>query len=227
MMRSPVGKSEKRANRSYTLWDNKLTQSIIIKISDQKTVIVPSSNAFCYQTYVLVNDNKVDLRSLDSDSALEVNSNGKYEITFEDFHRQERRFFKLPSLMNYNLFCFLTGGKRKKENCMDFINAIYFGCGTIKINDLSMVGDPSIIDNIKDLMVGQAVAIGNKSSDDLGIKINHYAIYIGNNLFISTPGENPLIITTLEQMQLLYKSNCVAKISPARPVSEPTHTFNI
>jgi hypothetical protein len=170
-------------------------------------------------TYVKVDGKKIALHDLDFNQTLQTKPNTHNEIIFKDYHSEKKRVFKLPDEMNRNLLHFLTGSRRHGDNCMDFVNIMLFGCRNDGPHRIYLnLGKAAIIGNDNNLAIGQAIAIGSGLATH---EMKHFAIYLGNGLYISMMGDNnPLYVTTLEQMKLIYSVNTAVKVTPISPSND-------
>lgn len=206
-------------------WENGVKR-ITINITNKKLNLLfdgIEAKAPSFVTNVNIEGKTVPLHTFDFNNWLTLKRNNSYVIIFEDYHTKDKRVFRLPEEMNKNLFHFLTGGRRWGDNCRDFVNAMLFGCGN---NELQMIylnrAESEIIKNDNNLAIGQAVAIGAGLATE---ELCHFAICLGNGLYMSVLGDNnPIYITTLEQMKMIYGVNTAVKVTP---VSVPLAKNNI
>ena len=199
-------------------WDKDVAK-IIIEITNQeeKLIGISGTTGFYFVTNIIVDGKRIPLESISYDHPLKLSDKNNYRLLFKYPHLSDKENCELPSAMAQHLLTFLTGGRRQGECCIDFINDLYFGCGSVAVNQLyvrDFFGAP--IKNDKQIAIGQAVGIGK----DLGSPPNHYAIYLGHGLFIAVMGNDcPIYVTTLEQMKLLYDDRFASVISPLTKAS--------
>lgn len=188
-------------------WDSQKIMPLVIEITEEKCLIRLKGSTevgYCLAAHILLNESRVSLSSITHENKLIIPSDKKYEILFIYRPADHEIKIKLPYEMNKNLLEYLTGGRREKECCMDFVSALYFGCGTFEVNRFLNDGERSYpITDSSTLQTGQAISIGDTANG--AYTHRHLAIYLGEELFLSVMGNNiPILITTLEQMKLLY-----------------------
>ncbi len=185
-------------------WENEESQNIIIEISDKRRVAhINGKTGFFFDTNILINGNKIPLDSINYNNPLNISEHKKYEILFKYKLDDNEVVVRLTEQFNNNLLDFLSGGRRENECCMDFINAIYFGCSAVPLNTISLDEELLTVTSSETLQAGQVISIGNGKDEDY--VPDHFTLYLGDDLCLSVVGTNrPLLITTLDQMKFCY-----------------------
>lgn len=195
-------------------WDAKPSK-IIIDITNQKEILPCDDRlGFVFLTNILIEGKSISLMQFTykifPNTILSLSPSTHYEVVFNYSYLNESKQIKLPKDMEQNLLCFLSGSRRKNENCKDFINDLYFKCNTQPIYDIYFSFAQT---TIEDVTIGQAIAIGTHLNNQF--RANHFAIYLGGDLYLSVLGVNNFLgVTTLEQLKVFYNDNVVRVINP-------------
>ena len=197
-------------------WETPSITPLMIEITEEKIPLRfrGKCTGYGFGSDILLTGNRVPLASFSHINGLTIQPNKKYEILFKYKLQGIEKTQKVPPIMNQNLLNYLAGGRRENECCMDFVNALLFGCKTQQLNSIILNGSRSyFIDDSLSLTMGQTIAIGDNTSGVYEPK--HFAIYIADGLFLSVMGnDTPLMITTLDQMKAVYNYPISSVIFP-------------
>lgn len=190
---------------------------------DEQGTLYPS-NGFVYKTNVIFGNQIIRLdhlnnnQMLDPSKQLDIPKQKKVNLKFRN--NISNTEIRLPKEMADNLAEFMTGGRRKDASCLDFINDLFFGCGTQTLHNINTNTDNN--QEIVDLKAGQAILLCDSFKNQQGVlKLDniHFAILLCDDLYISVFGnDGPICITSLEQLKGIYNTaahNYVTPISQA------------
>lgn len=182
-------------------------------------------------------DEKVSFRGIaDKIITIEVN---RFHLTFPRKLREKaikseiekiQIFFKsesfihlvnMPEKVNRNLLRFFVYNKNRPPSfcCVDFVTFIFGMYAENEVNKFQRKNWNFYRFQKKYLFEGDAICLGRKNSKRpnclLPGKILHFALYIGNGLYLSVFGNNgPLKAATLNAMKTLYNANEVHQMYP-------------
>jgi len=185
------------------------TSELLIEVTKNRYAIkgVTGFDGYGYESNILFEDSIIPLSSLTHLSRLKMSnyrniSNIKLVLSCLD----ENKSIILPENISKNLLHFLCNIRREEANCKDFINDLYFGCGSEPLNHISITSDYIPLEEAK-LEIGDAIIL-TRTSDPMGFC--HIVMNLGNDLCISDVDSNsPIVITTIDQMKLLYNANAL------------------
>ena len=182
---------------------------LVIEITTVK-LYLRNTEKYFYEAIVHINGRDILLHTLNHNNWLLVEKDQQYDVVFQYTTELETKKIKLPSKMNMHLFTYLKNGRRENECCMDFINALYYGPQTFKVNSI-FLSSVTQIENCSSLKIGQAVGARTQSN----YNPSHFGIYLDDGLCLSILGNNGLlVVTTYEQMINIYDCDTLLAVYP-------------
>lgn len=213
----------RRGNNSHDLKkDDELTILIEIRDNKLKTRMLSTQDpknhywfdgGFVYEAVIRSENQTLRLDELNNNKLLNLSKQKKITLKFKNLISNTE--IVLPKDMSNNLIAYMSGGRRKDSDCQDFVNDLFFGCGTQALHTLKM--DYVQLSENPKLKAGQAILLSDSLKNEQG-KITagnfHYAIFLCDDLYISVFGSGSIYITTLEQLKLCFRVATTYHITP-------------
>jgi hypothetical protein len=127
----------------------------------------------------------------------------------------KKQIMMLPETILSNLLNLLSQQRNKQICCYDFVSILF--------NKFKMIGYFNIFDWVisNEYQAGDAVALRSNLINFLGYNYEHYAVYLGEDIYMSILGKgNCIHFTTLEEMKKLYKDTEVVGLKLITPKKE-------